>query len=81
MVTQLIFSWNNPVSVSELSFQKQTVALLDRDDSKYCCSVLLPDSFPSGYSLFAYSDFAYYHFAYFRPKSGISPTLKILMHY
>ena len=43
MVTQLIFSWNNPVSVSDLSFQKQTFALLDRDNSKYCSSVLLPD--------------------------------------
>ena len=32
--------------------------------------------FETGYSPFAYSHFAYSHFAYFRPKSGISATLK-----
>ena len=30
----------------------------------------------SGYSLFAYFRFAYSRFACFRPKSGVSPTLK-----
>ena len=31
------------------------------------------------YSRFAYSCFAYSLFAYFRPKSGVSPTLKIVI--